>query len=146
MHGEWLGAAQGIPSVGTVTFCSQNRGTECITPLLVRWSPNFYTVVANSVFALSPTIHSRESIYINVFFCAVLIWTGYTICSGGLLAGKVASLSDRVEGRFDPNSKMGAMYRARYLNDGYFEALKLLKEVAVSTYPDLGRKFCPMLT
>ena len=57
------------------------------------------------------------------------------MCSGGFFAGKVASLSDRVEGRFDPGSRMGAMYRARYLNDGYFEALKLLKEVAVSIYP-----------
>jgi aflatoxin B1 aldehyde reductase len=58
----------------------------------------------------------------------------FTTCSGGFFAGKVTSLSDRIEGRFDPNSgNMGAMYRARYLNNGYFEALRLLKDVAVST-------------
>ena len=28
---------------------------------------------------------------------------------------------------------MGSMYRARYLKDGYFQALPLIKEVAVST-------------
>ena len=54
--------------------------------------------------------------------------------------------SDRAEDHFDLNSKIGAMHRARYLNDGYFETLELLKEVAVSTCPDLARKFCPMLT
>ena len=27
---------------------------------------------------------------------------------------------------------MGSMYRARYLKDGYFQALPLIKEVAVS--------------
>lgn len=54
--------------------------------------------------------------------------------------------SDRAECHFDLNSKIGAMYRTRYLNDGYFETLELLKEVAVGTYPDLAHKYCPMLT
>jgi len=53
--------------------------------------------------------------------------------SGGFFAGKISSLTQPIEGRFDPNSgTMGTMYRARYLNDGYLEALKLLKDVAVS--------------
>lgn len=34
-------------------------------------------------------------------------------------------------GRFDDSTKMGQMYRARYLHDGYFDALKMLKEIAV---------------
>jgi len=55
----------------------------------------------------------------------------YNPLAGGFFAGKVTSLSDCIEGRFDPNSgDMGVLYRARYLNDGYFEALRLLKEVA----------------
>lgn len=36
--------------------------------------------------------------------------------------------------RFDPKAGgMGKMYRARYLKDGFFQALPLIKEVAVST-------------
>lgn len=58
----------------------------------------------------------------------------YFEISGGFFAGKIASVNDNVEGRFDPNSGiMGTMYRARYLKDGYFEALKVLKEAAVSS-------------
>jgi hypothetical protein len=67
---------------------------------------------------------------------SILQFDWYVIYSGGFFAGKVSSLADRVEGRFDPTSgHMGAMYRARYLNDGYFEALKLLKDVAVCSAP-----------
>lgn len=55
-----------------------------------------------------------------------------TAISGGFFAGKISSPTQSVEGRFDPSGPIGTMYRARYLNDGYFEALKLLKEVAVS--------------
>ncbi len=32
--------------------------------------------------------------------------------------------------RFDGSSKMGEMYRARYLNQGYFKALESFKPVA----------------
>jgi len=55
----------------------------------------------------------------------------YNPIAGGFFAGKIQSLSDTAEGRFDANDKgMGSMYRARYLNEGYLEALKLLKGVA----------------
>lgn len=53
---------------------------------------------------------------------------------GGLFAGKVTSLDDpnAAGGRFDAGgSAMGTMYRARYLKDGYFEALEHLKSIAV---------------
>ena len=57
---------------------------------------------------------------------------GYTR-SGGFFAGKVAAPNAEAPkgGRFDPNSRMGAMYRARYLKGGYFEALNYLKPIAV---------------
>jgi aflatoxin B1 aldehyde reductase len=54
----------------------------------------------------------------------------YNPLAGGFFSGKVSSLAQPVEGRFDSSGAMGTMYRARYLNDGYFEALKLLKEVS----------------
>jgi len=60
-----------------------------------------------------------------------LSWTGPPI-SGGFFAGKVAAPDAEAPkgGRFDPDSKMGAMYRARYLKGGYFEALNYLKPIA----------------
>lgn len=56
-----------------------------------------------------------------------------TRCSGGLFAGKVLSTEEVAPegGRFDPKSKMGQMYRARYLREGYFKALELVKAAAV---------------
>lgn len=53
---------------------------------------------------------------------------------GGFFAGKITSLDDPAAsgGRFDANiGRLGQLYRARYLNDGYFEALKFLQSVAV---------------
>ncbi|KAJ3934779.1 MAG: Aldo/keto reductase [Lentinula lateritia] len=57
----------------------------------------------------------------------------YNPLAGGLFAGKVTSLDDpnAAGGRFDAGgSAMGTMYRARYLKDGYFEALEHLKSIA----------------
>ena len=57
--------------------------------------------------------------------------------SGGFFAGKVKSIRESVERgtRFDAEAgAMGVMYRARYLKDGFFQALPILKEVAVSCY------------
>ncbi|KAH9934762.1 Aldo/keto reductase [Fomitopsis serialis] len=56
----------------------------------------------------------------------------YNPLAGGLFAGKVAAPDADAPkgGRFDPSSKMGAMYRARYLKGGYFEALNYLKPIA----------------
>ena len=53
--------------------------------------------------------------------------------SGGFFAGRVSSVEEQAPegGRFDPTSSMGKMYRARYLREGYFRALELLKGVAV---------------
>jgi len=57
----------------------------------------------------------------------------YNPLAGGFFAGKVTSVNDSPpEGsRFDPKAGgMGKMYRARYLKDGFFQALPLIKEVA----------------
>ncbi|KAJ3923644.1 Aldo/keto reductase [Lentinula edodes] len=57
----------------------------------------------------------------------------YNPLAGGLFAGKVTSLDDpnAAGGRFDAGgSAMGTMHRARYLKDGYFEALEHLKSIA----------------
>lgn len=56
----------------------------------------------------------------------------YNPLAGGFFAGKVSSVDDSTEGRFSKEGRMGAMYRARYLNEGYLEALKVLRLVAVS--------------
>ena len=58
----------------------------------------------------------------------------YNPFTGGFFAGKVSSVDDSPEGRFSKEGRMGAMYRARYLNEGYLEALKVLKPVAVSRF------------
>ncbi|KAG6370832.1 NADP-dependent oxidoreductase domain-containing protein [Boletus reticuloceps] len=49
-------------------------------------------------------------------------------CSAVVSSRAIDQASD---GRFDPSSNMGKMYRARYLREGYFNALELLKDVAV---------------
>ncbi|EPT06011.1 hypothetical protein FOMPIDRAFT_1044483 [Fomitopsis schrenkii] len=56
----------------------------------------------------------------------------YNPLAGGFFAGKVAAPNAEAPkgGRFDPDSRMGAMYRARYLKGGYFEALNYLKPIA----------------
>ncbi|OBZ75234.1 Aflatoxin B1 aldehyde reductase member 2 [Grifola frondosa] len=56
----------------------------------------------------------------------------YNPLAGGFFAGKVASPDAEAPkgGRFDPSSRMGTMYRARYLKGGYFEALKFLEPIA----------------
>lgn len=56
----------------------------------------------------------------------------YNPLAGGFFAGKISSAADQVEAgsRFDNSQKQGAMYRQRYIKDGYFKALELLKDVA----------------
>ncbi|CCL99122.1 uncharacterized protein FIBRA_01136 [Fibroporia radiculosa] len=56
----------------------------------------------------------------------------YNPLAGGFFAGKVSAPDAEAPkgGRFDPSSKMGTMYRARYLKGGYFEALNHLKPIA----------------
>ncbi|KDQ60873.1 hypothetical protein JAAARDRAFT_31870 [Jaapia argillacea MUCL 33604] len=56
----------------------------------------------------------------------------YNPLAGGFFAGKVASVADEAPkgGRFDPSSPQGQMYRKRYLNEGYFKALEVIKSVA----------------
>ncbi|KAH7905774.1 NADP-dependent oxidoreductase domain-containing protein [Hygrophoropsis aurantiaca] len=56
----------------------------------------------------------------------------YNPLAGGLFAGKVSSTDDAVPSgaRFDPSTSQGAFYRARYLKEGYFKALELLKNTA----------------
>ena len=107
--------------------------TGCTMPSLVRWNPSSYPAAENSAFASLFTILLRRSIAL-LSLVGNSLTSNRALISGGFFAGKVASLSDAVEGRFDPNSgAMGALYRGRYLNDGYFEALQLLKAVAVSS-------------
>jgi len=59
----------------------------------------------------------------------------YNPLAGGFFAGKITSPEQEVEktGRFDPTSKMGAMYRDRYFKQGYFKALEVLKEAVKGT-------------
>lgn len=53
--------------------------------------------------------------------------------SGGLFAGKIQKVDDEpADGRFNTQTRMGQMYRARYLNEGYVKALDVLNAVAVS--------------
>ncbi|KAF9246558.1 NADP-dependent oxidoreductase domain-containing protein [Melanogaster broomeanus] len=56
----------------------------------------------------------------------------YNPLAGGLLAGRITSEEDAVEegSRFDPRTIVGANYRKRYLTDGYFEALNMIKDIA----------------
>ncbi|KAF9223935.1 Aldo/keto reductase [Gyrodon lividus] len=56
----------------------------------------------------------------------------YNPLAAGLFAGKVTSVEGPAPagGRFDPRSLMGKIHRARYLKEGFFEALKLLTAVA----------------
>jgi aflatoxin B1 aldehyde reductase len=56
----------------------------------------------------------------------------YNPLAGGFFAGKVSSATDQVEAgsRFDDSQKQGIMYRQRYIKDGYFKALELLKGIA----------------
>ncbi|KAF5391285.1 hypothetical protein D9757_001929 [Collybiopsis confluens] len=63
----------------------------------------------------------------------------YNPLAGGLLAGKVTSIDDPTAagGRFDNGGGMtGKMYRARYLQDGYFKAVEHIRTVAAEH--DLG--------
>ncbi|EIW83559.1 Aldo keto reductase [Coniophora puteana RWD-64-598 SS2] len=59
----------------------------------------------------------------------------YNPLAGGLLAGKLASVEDAPDAgsRFDGSSRQGKMYRARYLQEGYFKALELLKKTSESS-------------
>ncbi|KAI0637042.1 Aldo/keto reductase [Trametes polyzona] len=56
----------------------------------------------------------------------------YNPLAGGFFAGKVAAPDAQAPegGRFDPSSRLGQMYRARYLKNGFFDALNYLKPIA----------------
>ncbi|KZV91062.1 Aldo/keto reductase [Exidia glandulosa HHB12029] len=69
----------------------------------------------------------------------------YNPLAGGLLAGKVAKGGDLPEGRFGGESGMAKMYRARYLQDGYFSALEDIKAVATKhglTTIEIALRWC----
>ncbi|KAJ7063258.1 Aldo/keto reductase [Mycena amicta] len=55
----------------------------------------------------------------------------YNPLAGGLFAGKVASVADvPAAGRFNDSTPSGRMYRERYLRQGNFDALNVVKEVS----------------
>jgi len=56
----------------------------------------------------------------------------YNPLAGGMLAGKMTSAADAVEpgSRFDASKPQGVLYRGRYVKEGYFRSLELLKRVA----------------
>jgi len=56
----------------------------------------------------------------------------YNPLAGGFFAGKISSIADSGPqgGRFDPSSKNGKMYRARYIKDTYINSLEGLKAIA----------------
>lgn len=49
-----------------------------------------------------------------------------------MFAGKITSAADAVEpgSRFDASKPQGVLYRGRYIKEGYFRSLELLKRVA----------------
>jgi aflatoxin B1 aldehyde reductase len=53
----------------------------------------------------------------------------YNPLAGGFFAGKVNSPQSEIPagGRFDTSKHIGQMYSARYLQQGYFDALKVLQ-------------------
>ncbi|CAE6517674.1 unnamed protein product [Rhizoctonia solani] len=57
----------------------------------------------------------------------------YNPLAGGFFAGKLSGMEDvPQEGRFNTDSAMGKMYRARYVKENYFTALESLKAVATA--------------
>lgn len=51
--------------------------------------------------------------------------------SGGFLTGRYKDVNQEgTEGRFDPNTQQGKMYRARYWTPEYFEAVKIVQAAA----------------
>ncbi|KAF7294976.1 GTP binding [Mycena indigotica] len=55
----------------------------------------------------------------------------YNPLAGGLFAGKVTSLTDvPTDGRFNDSTPSGKMYRERYLRQGNFDALNVVKQVS----------------
>lgn len=56
----------------------------------------------------------------------------YNPLAGGLLTDKISGVDASVEkgSRFDPSSAVGKMYRERYINQHYFEALNVVKSHA----------------
>ncbi|KDQ50261.1 hypothetical protein JAAARDRAFT_211846 [Jaapia argillacea MUCL 33604] len=56
----------------------------------------------------------------------------YNPLAGGFFAGKISSATDDAPkgGRFDPTTSQGKYYRDRYINEGYFKALEVIKGVA----------------
>ncbi|KAI8459444.1 NADP-dependent oxidoreductase domain-containing protein [Phakopsora pachyrhizi] len=63
----------------------------------------------------------------------------YNPLAGGFFAGKINKLETEVErgSRFDPDQRLGRMYRDRYLKQSYFEALDLMNSV-LKTHGDLN--------
>ena len=63
---------------------------------------------------------------------------------GGFFAGKLSSVTDKAElgTRFDDSSdsKIAAMYRKRYINNGYIGALDILKAAAVRPFCSTPRQ------
>jgi aflatoxin B1 aldehyde reductase len=62
-----------------------------------------------------------------------MIYDAHLRSSGGFFAGKITSAAEAAPegGRFDTKAPMGVMYRARYLKNGFFEALPVIKAAAV---------------
>jgi aflatoxin B1 aldehyde reductase len=56
----------------------------------------------------------------------------YNPLAGGFFAGKISSQQSEAPagGRFDTSKPIGKMYSARYLQQGYFDALKVLQAAA----------------
>jgi aflatoxin B1 aldehyde reductase len=109
-----LGTAEDFPSVRVFTL---------------RRSPNLIRNILSMYNAITREIEPELVPCLRKFGLRLVI---YNPLAGGFFAGKLASSSDSPEAgsRFDGSSGMGVMYRERYVKDGYFRALELLKGVA----------------
>jgi len=69
----------------------------------------------------------------------------YNPLAGGFFAGKVQKPEQPPPGRFGGDSMMAKMYRARYFNEGYFQALESLKSIAEKhnlRLTEIGLRWC----
>ncbi|CDW98726.1 hypothetical protein [Sporisorium scitamineum] len=79
-----------------------------------------YNAITRSPDALFPTLRRND-----------ISFYAFNPLGGGLFVGNHSATSNPEQGsRFDPNRAQGQMYRKRYWNDHYFQALDLIRSSA----------------
>ncbi|GAA5910076.1 hypothetical protein JCM5296_007013 [Sporobolomyces johnsonii] len=102
--------------------------------------PTAYQVVYN---ALQRSIEPELIPCVRKFGLALYV---FNPLGGGLFTGHFKRDTADIEkgSRFDPNTKQGKVYRARYWNDSYFKALELLEPLAEKhglTMPEIALRW-----